>query len=279
MAPAGASAASWLPVVPLLLVAALYLVGVRRLVRRGDRWPLARTASALGSVTVFAVALLPPVSTHADVFAVHVVGHLLLAMLAPLLLALSAPVTLVLRTVPVPARRRVLAVVHSRAARVLTSAPIVLVLEIGGMYAFYLTPLFRFTHEYVWLYLLVHVHMVSAGWLFSTVVAGRDPLPHRPGMPTALTMLLLAGAAHGILAKLMYAHDLPAMAGTPSQVQFGAQVMFSGGDLVELATAAAVMTSWYAREGRMQRRAGARRNRGLIVHQARRSVGVVRRTP
>ena len=258
MAPAGTSAASWLPVLPLLLVAALYLVGVRRLVRRGDRWPLARTASALGSVVVFAAALLPPVSTHADVFAVHVVGHLLLAMLAPLLLALSAPVTLVLRTVAVPARRRVLAVLHSRAARVLSSAPIVLVLEIGGMYAFYLTPLFRLAHEYEWLYLLVHVHMVSAGWLFSTVVAGRDPLPHRPGMPGALTMLLLAGAAHGILAKLMYAHDLPVMAGTPSQVQLAAQVMFSGGDLVELATAVAVMTGWYAREGRMHRRAAVR---------------------
>ncbi len=56
----------------------------------------------------------------------------------------------------------------------------------------------------------------------------------------------------------MYAHELPAMAGTPAQVQLGAQVMFSGGDLVELATAAAVMAGWYAREGRAQRRAAVR---------------------
>jgi putative membrane protein len=255
---AGASPSSWWPLVPLVIVAAGYVLGVRRLVRRGDRWPPARLVAAMAGLAALAAALLPPVSTHADVFTVHVVGHLLLAMVAPLLLALSAPITLVLRIVSVPVRRRVLAVVHSRPARVLTWAPLVLVLDVGGMDAFYLTPLFGLAHEDGRLYLLVHVHMFLAGWLFSTVVAGRDPLPHRPGLVGALGLLLLAGAAHGILAKLMYAHDLPAMAGTPAQVQLGAQVMFSGGDLVELATAAAVMTAWYAREGRAQRRAALR---------------------
>jgi putative membrane protein len=267
MAPAGASLWSWLPVVPLVLMVAAYLVGVRRLVRRGDRWPLARSVSATAGLVALGAALLPPVSTHADVFAVHVVGHLLLAMLAPLLLALSAPITLLLRTAAVPARRRILAVVHSRAARVLTWAPVVLVLEVGGMYAFYLTPLFGLAHESGWIYLLVHVHMVLAGWLFSAVVAGRDPLPRRPGLTGALGLLLIAGAAHGILAKLMYAHDLPATAGTPAQVQLGAQVMFSGGDLVELATAAAVMTAWYARTGRAQRREAVR-PRSAPAHRA-----------
>ena len=194
-------------------------------------------------------------SNHADVFAVHVVGHLLLAMLAPLLLALAAPVTLVLRATRVPVRLRVLAVVHNRVARFLMWPPLVLLLEVGGMYAFYLTPLFGLAHEDEWLNVIVHIHMFSAGWLISTVVAGRDPLPRRPELPGALTMLLIADAAHGILAKLMYAHSLPTLAGTPAQVQLGAQVMFSGGDLVELATAVAVMAAWYSREGRTQRRA------------------------
>ncbi len=258
MAPAGASLASWLPLVPLVAVALLYLAGVRCLLGRGDRWPVMRTLSALAGLGVLAAALVPPISTHADVFAVHVTGHLLLAMLAPLLLALSAPITLVLRTVGVPARRRVLAVLHGRAARVVTWAPVVLLLEVGGMYAFYLTPLFGLAHAVTWVYVLVHIHMFLAGWLFSTVVAGRDPMPRRPRLPGLLAVLVVAAAAHGILAKLMYAHDLPAMAGTPAQVQLGAQVMFSGGDLVELATATAVMGAWYAREGRAQRREQAR---------------------
>ncbi|NMO92986.1 cytochrome c oxidase assembly protein [Actinomycetospora sp. TBRC 11914] len=254
MAPAGASAASWLPLVPIAVVAALYLAGVRRLLRRGDRWPVARTTAAVGGLAVLGAALVPPVASHPDVFAVHAVGHLLMAMAAPLLFALSAPLTLLLRTVPMPARRRVLAVVHSRAARLLTWAPVALLLEVGGMYAFYLTPLFGLAHEHAWVDLGVRTHMVLGGWLFSTVVAGRDPLPHRPRLPGTLLVLLLAGAAHGVLAKLMYAHGLPAVPG----VELGAQVMFAGGDLVELAMAAAVMSAWYAREGRAQRRAEGR---------------------
>ena len=259
----GASPLSWLPVLPVAAVALVYLAGVLRLLRRGDRWPPARSASALAGLTVCAVALLPPVSTHADVFAVHVTGHLLLAMLGPLLLALSAPVTLALRTLPLSARRRLLAVLHSGPARVVTWAPVVLVLEVGGMYAFYLGPLFALAHEHLWVHVLVHAHMFLAGWLFSSVVAGRDPLPRRPRLPATLVVLVLAGAAHGILAKLMYAHDLPAMAGTPEHVHLGAQILFYGGDLVELATATAVLAAWYAREGRAlgrsRRRDDARR--------------------
>jgi putative membrane protein len=253
MAPGGASAASWLPLVPVAVVAALYLAGVARLVRRGDRWPVPRTTAALGGLGALGAALVPPVATHADVFAVHVVGHLLMAMAAPLLFALSAPLTLVLRTVPVPVRRRVVAVVHSRPARVLTWAPVALLLEVGGMYAFYLTPLFGLAHEHAAVDVAVHAHMVLAGWLFSTVVAGRDPLPHRPALPGTLAVLLVAAAAHGVLAKLMYAHGVPAVDG----VRLGAQILYYGGDLVELATAAAVMSAWYARAGRAQRRAAA----------------------
>jgi putative membrane protein len=246
----GASPLSWLPVLPVVVVALVYLAGVLRLHRRGDRWPPARSASAFAGLIACAVALLPPVSTHADVFAVHVTGHLLLAMLGPLLLALSAPITLALRTLPLSARRRLLAVLHSRPARVVTWAPVVLVLEVGGMYAFYLGPLFALAHEHLWVHVLVHGHMFLAGWLFSSVVAGRDPLPRRPQLPATLVVLVVAGAAHGILAKLMYAHDLPAMAGTPEQVHLGARILFYGGDLVELATATAVLAAWYAREGR-----------------------------
>ena len=39
-------------------------------------------------------------------------------MVAPIFLALGAPVTLALRTLPAAPRRRLLAVVHSRVARV-----------------------------------------------------------------------------------------------------------------------------------------------------------------
>ena len=89
------------------------------------------------------------------------------------------------------------------------------------MYASYLTGLFGLAHEDEWLYVIVHIHMFSAGWLISTVVAGRDPLPRRPELPGASIMLLIADAAPGILAKLMYAHSLPALGGKPAQCSSG----------------------------------------------------------
>ena len=74
-----------LPAVPLLVVTAAYAAGVRRLTRRGDRWPARRVLATAIGLLALAVALLPPVATHDDDPHVHVVQHLLLAMLAPLL--------------------------------------------------------------------------------------------------------------------------------------------------------------------------------------------------
>lgn len=50
---------------------------------------------------------------------VHMIQHMMLSMIAPIFLALGAPVTLALRTLPPRGRKALLAVVHSRVARVL----------------------------------------------------------------------------------------------------------------------------------------------------------------
>ena len=67
------------------------------------------------------IALLPPLASHDDRFEVHVIQHLLLAMVAPAFLALSAPATLALRTLPRRARRALLRMLHSPAVSVLTA--------------------------------------------------------------------------------------------------------------------------------------------------------------
>jgi putative membrane protein len=149
-------------------------------------------------------------------------------------------------------------VLHSRPARVLTWAPVVAVLELGGMYAFYLTDLFALAHAHPPLMALVHLHMVLAGLLLSVVLVGRDPLPHRPGIVGSLVLLLVVAAGHDVLAKLMYARLLPAGAGSPDELRLGAQVMYYGGSAVEIALAVALMADWYARGGRELRRQRAR---------------------
>jgi putative membrane protein len=227
-------------------VALLYVAGVLRLHRRGVRWSLARSLAASAGVATLAVALLLPRAG----FVAHVAGHLLLAMVAPLFLALAAPVTLALRALPTPGRRRLLAVLRSAPARVLTRVPVVLVLELGGMYALYLTDLFALAHAHPALTALVDLHMVLAGLLLAVVLVGRDPLPHRPGLVGSLATLLIAAAGHDVLAKVMYARVLPAHAGSPEEIRLGAQVMYHGGTVVEVATAVVLMGAWYARTGR-----------------------------
>ncbi|MDD7937935.1 cytochrome c oxidase assembly protein [Actinomycetospora lutea] len=245
----GGGAGAW-PALAVLVVALPYLAGGLRLHRRGDRWPAPRWLAATGGVAATATALALPAAP----FAVHVVAHLLLAMLAPLLLALAAPVTLALRALPPGGRRRLLRVLHSGPARLLIAPPVVLVLELGGMAAFYLTDLFALAHAHPPLMALVHLHMVLAGLLLAVLLVGADPLPRRPGLVGCLLTLLVAAAGHDVLAKLMYARALPAHGGTPEEIRLGAQVMYHGGTALEIALAVAVMAGWYARGGRAMRR-------------------------
>jgi putative membrane protein len=240
---------AWVPATIILLLAAAYAYGLVRLLRRGDDWPLTRTLAFVAGLLALALALLPPLG-DAMGFADQILGHLLMAMLAPLALAMSAPVTLALRTLPSSGRRRLLALLHSRPARVLSAGAVVLVLEVGGMYLYYLTPLYGYTQEHMWAHLLVHTHMFLAGCLFSWYVVGRDPMPHRPSALTRGIVLFLAAGSHDLLAKLMYAHALPDGAGTLDQIHDGAQLMFYGGDVIDLLLAAALMSQWYARTGR-----------------------------
>ena len=86
----------WLILCGLGLV--LYLAGVRRLVVRGDRWPVGRTICwVLGLLVVFWVTCGGPAAYGHVLFSAHMVMHMMLAMVVPLLLVLGAPVTLALR--------------------------------------------------------------------------------------------------------------------------------------------------------------------------------------
>lgn len=237
----------------LLIVGACYLSAVRRLRRRGDTWPLSRSLAAIGGLLCIAVAVVVAPGA-ASSFPVHVVQHLLATMLGPLLLALSAPITLALRVISGSARRVVLGVLHHPAVGLIGTAPAVLILSLGALYGFYLTPLFGMTHQQPVLGAAVHLHMFLAGCLFSWYLVGPDPMTHRPGTGKSLVVLLVAAAGHDTLAKLMYARQLPATGGTPEESQLGAQIMYYGGSAIEFVLAVVLMAGWYRRGGRELRR-------------------------
>ena len=71
-------------------------------------------------------------------------------------------------------------------------------------------------------------------------------------------MLVAAAASHDTLAKLMYAWDLPAGGGPVAARHLGAELMYYGGTVIDVALAVIVMARWYAATGRSLARAARR---------------------
>ncbi|TDQ46120.1 cytochrome c oxidase assembly protein [Actinorugispora endophytica] len=238
----------------VLSAVAAYLAAAARLRRRGDAWPRARDAffGAGGTALAAAALAVPP----GGAFTAHMLQHLAVGMVAPLLLVLARPLTLLLRTLgPGRTRRRLLAVLHSRAAAWLVFPPLAAVLDIGGLWVLYRTPLLAATHHHPLVHAAVHAHVLAAGLLFSLAVCRLDPLRRRWGLAWRSTALLGAGAAHAVLAKTLYAVPPPGTGFPAADLRTGAKLMYYGGDLVEVALAAVLAVQWYAAAGRAQARA------------------------
>ncbi len=248
-----------IPAAVALLAAAGYGAAWQRLRRRGDRWPPGRPACFLAGSACAVVALSPPLASYDDIFPGHVGQHLLLGMAGPALLALSAPVTLALRTLPRRSRRLLLRLLHSFPVAVLSAPAVALILDLGGLYALYLTGLYDAAEQHPLLHEAIHAHMFAAGCLLSWALIGIDPVRRRPGAGMRLAVLVIAAAGHDVLAKLMYAWNDPSGAGpTIAARHLGAELMYYGGTVIDVALAVILMAQWYRVTGRALARARRR---------------------
>ncbi|NKS53442.1 cytochrome c oxidase assembly protein [Rhodococcus hoagii] len=239
------------------VAAAAYVLAARRLRRRGDGWSWWAQGSWLAGLTAAVVAVAYPLP--GAMFTAHMGTHLLLGMVAPLLLVLARPVTLLLRASPPGrARRTVVAVAHSRAAGVLVYPPVAAVLDVGGLWLLYRTPLFAGMTDHPWLTLVVHTHVFAAGVLYSFALCQLDPVRRRHGFGLRAATLLAAGSAHAVLAKSLYVFPPPGTTLDHADLQHGAVLMYYGGDAVEAALAVVLAAQWYVRVGRDRRRAHRR---------------------
>lgn len=169
-----------------ILAAVLYLFGVVRLTRRGDRWPIGRTLGFLLGLVIFLGITCTGFNEYGMyLFSTHMIQHMMLSMINPLFLLLGAPITLALRVLR-PAghgrtgpRELLLAVLHSRFAKVVSSPLFTLPLFIVSLYGLYFTSVFdwlmrsRTGHDFML------VHFLLVGLLFFWPVMGIDPAPHR----------------------------------------------------------------------------------------------------
>ena len=170
-------------------------------------------------------------------------GHVLLGMLGPLLLVLAAPITLALRALPVRTARPLARLLSSLPLAVLTNPFVAGVLNIGGLWVLYRTGLYTAMHTDPWVHALIHAHVLAAGYLFTfAVLGGPDPAPHRPSPPWRAAALVLAIAAHNILAKTLYA--APPEGVPAEQARAGAELMYYAGAPVEIALIFLVCRPW-----------------------------------
>lgn len=163
-------------------------------------------------------------------------------MLAPLLLVLAAPVRLLLRAVPPRVGRRVAALLRTPPVRFLTEPVPAAGLNIGGLWVLYGTGLYALTHTDDAVHVLAHLHMFLAGCLFTAAILQVDAAPHTRSFAHRATVLVLALAAHDILAKHLYA-DPPAGVATAAAAR-GAVIMYYGGDVVDVTPIVLLCAAW-----------------------------------
>ena len=248
------------PVAVVLVLAGLYAWGVARLVARGDAWPVGRTVSFVGlGLGVFALATLSGLGAYDEsLFAVHMVQHMLLAMVVPVFLALGAPVTLALRTLPRRPRAALLTLLHSRPVALLSFPAIGWLAFVGSPFALYFSGWYDATLASPFLHEALHLHFLAVGCLFFWPLLGVDPLPGRVGHPMrmllasatlpfhaflGIAIMSVSDEGQGLLARGHYL-GLHPLAEVVSQQQIGGGLLWASGDLVGLLMVFTLLFQW-----------------------------------
>ncbi|WP_087974612.1 cytochrome c oxidase assembly protein [Oceanobacillus rekensis] len=208
------------------------------------KWPLYRYVFYILGILCVAASVIGPLANRAHMdFTAHMVGHLLLGMLAPLLLALSAPMTLLLRTLHVTAARRLSRMLKSQLMRIPSHPIVASFLNIGGLWLLYTTDLYALMNENFFLHLMIHLHVFLAGYLFTVSMIYIDPIAHRFSFVYRAVVFVIALAGHGILSKYIYANP---PAGIPAaQAEIGGMIMYYGGDAIDIVLIFILCLQWY----------------------------------
>ena len=248
-----------------LAAAATYLLGVRRLRRRDESWPLGRTAAWLGGCTLVFVATSSGLGAYTPVsFSAHMTSHMVLNMLGPLLLVLGGPVTLALRSLqaastdeaPGP-REWLAALTTSRVARILSHPGLAAALFVASYYLLYLTPLFEATMSEHWSRMVLNVVTVVIGYQFYWIVIGIDTSPREFPHLGRLGMVFAVMPFHAVFAVILMSLqtpiaglyfrtlDLPWAVDLLAQQRLGGVVSLVAGELALVAAQIVLLIQWY----------------------------------
>jgi putative membrane protein len=261
-----------LVVIGLVLAAAAYAWAVRSVNRAhpANRQPAHRSWLFGSGLAVIAVALASPIEAYeGSLFSVHMVQHMLLELVAAPLLLAAGPITLALRAASPAVRRRLLAILQSRAMHVASFPVIAWVAFAAVNWGWHFSVFYDQALENQLLHYLQHATFLAAALLFWWPVIGVDPSPWRLPHPVRLLYLFLAMPQNSFLgvallsaSTVLYPHyvtNVRDWGPTPLEdQQIGGMLMWVGGDVAFLAGMAVVVLAWMRHEERRTARLDAR---------------------
>ncbi len=258
-----------------------YLLGVRRLRRRGDPWPAGRTVAwCLGwAIAVFITS--SGFGKHsAPDFATHMIVHMTLNMLVPVLLVLGGVITLTLRA-STPTREG-LAGVHTwvtwllnwRLVHAAYNPLFVFALFIISYYGLYLSSLFGTLMRFHWGHQLMNVHFLIVGVMFYSLVIGVDSpprqLPHIgklgyiiAAMPFHAFFGIILMTSRSIIGEDFYQRLSLPWADLAQSQYLGGGVAWAGGEIPLLIVVIALGLQWARQDAREARRKDRHFDSGL----------------
>ncbi len=250
----------------------LYLAGVARLRRRGDRWPLRRSVPWLAGCVLLVYVTSGGPGVYARLsFSDHMIQHMVLMLGVPLLWVLGAPITLALRALRARTdgsfgpRELLLRMVHARFLVFLGHPVVAAALFTGGLVVFYYSRLFELGLSTHTGHVLMTAHFLGAGYLFVWSLVGIDPGPQRPGYPFRMIILLASLGFHAFFGISMMstttvlAADWWSSLGLRDETVLladqlkGGSIAWAAGDLPSLLLGLSLIVSWVTDDSRRAR--------------------------
>lgn len=225
------SAANLAVVLPLCLSAALYLTGISRLWRRagvGRGISKTNVACFAAGWLALALALLSPLHRLSEeLFAAHMIQHVLIVAVAAPLLVLGHPGGALSWSLPMPWRRGVGAVPRAwpvaAAWAIVTNPLIATALHGVTIWAWHLPGLFEAALASVWVHWLEHASFLATAAMFWWAMLGRPARVYGYGMSIACLFVTLLHTS--LLGTLLTLSPRPWYAPAPGVAAWGLTAM------------------------------------------------------
>ncbi|MBO0839275.1 MAG: cytochrome c oxidase assembly protein [Sciscionella sp.] len=246
------------------LAALGYLWRVRSMRAHGVRWPIGRTIAFLAGLVVLLIAMQSSVEVYGhELFAMHMVQHLLLIMVVPMLVVLGQPLSLLYWDVDggtdqgredhlvVVCR----AVLRSPVARALTYPGVGLGLYAAVLIGTHLTGFMQLMLQHMWLHDVEVVLYLLGGYLYFLPLLGHEPLAKPLSYPLRVFLMLMGMTVDTVVGVVLmmaarepfpgYAEMGRAWGSTPlADVHTGGAIMWVVGDGLMMAIMIVAIAAW-----------------------------------